>query len=49
MSNFFIKQEQEAKAVEAYIWGYLSTPESAEEVEAVHRGGTVVLAEEPWE
>ena len=43
-----LKQEQESKAVEAYIRGYCVMPESAEEVEAVHRAGAVVLAEEPW-
>ncbi len=44
-----LKQEQEAKAVEAYIRGYRAVPESSEEVEAVHRTGVAVLAEEPWE
>jgi len=44
-----LKQEQESKAIEAYIRGYCVTPESAEEVEAVHRAGTSVLAEEPWQ
>ena len=43
-----LKQEQESKEVEAYIRGYCAMPESAEEVEAVHRAGAVVLAEEPW-
>jgi len=43
-----LKQEQESKAVETYIRGYCSLPESAEEVNAVHRAGTAVLAEEPW-
>ncbi len=43
-----LKQEQESKAVEAYIRGYCVTPESAEEIEAVHRAGIAVLAEEPW-
>ncbi len=43
-----LKQEQESKAVEAYIRGYCATPESAEEVEAVHRAGAAALAEEPW-
>ena len=43
-----LKQEQESKAVEAYIRGYCAMPESAEEVKAVHRAGAVVLAEEPW-
>jgi metal-responsive CopG/Arc/MetJ family transcriptional regulator len=43
-----LKQEQEAKEVERYIQGYRTSPESAEEVEAVHRAGTTALAEEPW-
>jgi metal-responsive CopG/Arc/MetJ family transcriptional regulator len=43
-----LKQEQESKAVETYIRGYCSLPESAEEVNAVHHTGTAVLAEEPW-
>ena len=43
-----LKQEQESKAVEAYIRSYCAMPESAEEVEAVHRAGAVVLAEESW-
>lgn len=43
-----LKQEQESKAVETYIRGYSVMPESAEEVEAVHRAGVAVLAEEPW-
>ncbi len=43
-----LKQEQESKEVEKYIQGYYTTPESAEEVDAVHRAGVTVLAEEPW-
>ena len=43
-----LKQEQEFKAIETYIQGYRSLPESAEEVNAVHRLGVAVLAEEPW-
>ncbi len=43
-----LKQEQEFKAVETYIKGYCSLPESADEVNAVHRLGVAVLAEEPW-
>lgn len=43
-----LKQEREAKAVEAYIRGYRAVPESAEELEAVHQAGVAVLAEEPW-
>ncbi|MBI4285722.1 MAG: ribbon-helix-helix protein, CopG family [Chloroflexi bacterium] len=44
-----LKQEQESKAVEAYVRGYCTMPESAEEVEGVHRAGVNVLAEEPWQ
>jgi len=32
----------------AYVRGYQEVPESAEEIEAVHRLGIAVLAEEPW-
>ncbi len=44
-----LKQEQESKAAEAYVRGYRAVPESKEEVEAVHRAGIAVLAEEPWQ
>ncbi len=43
-----LKQEQEFKAVEAYIRGYCTLPESDEEVKAVHRAGVVALAKETW-
>jgi metal-responsive CopG/Arc/MetJ family transcriptional regulator len=43
-----LKQEQESKAVEKYIQGYRDMPESADEVEAIHGAGTVVLTQEPW-
>lgn len=43
-----LKQEQEAKAAETYIQGYRAMPELTEEVEAVHRAGVAMLAEEPW-
>ena len=43
-----LKQERESSAVEDYVRGYQEVPESAEEVEAVHRVGSAVLAEEPW-
>ena len=43
-----LKQEQESKAVEKYIQGYCDMPESADEVEVIHRAGTAVLAQEPW-
>jgi metal-responsive CopG/Arc/MetJ family transcriptional regulator len=44
-----LKQEQESSAVEVYVRGYREVPESTEEVEAIHRVGSAVLAEEPWE
>jgi metal-responsive CopG/Arc/MetJ family transcriptional regulator len=44
-----LKQEREALAVKQYLRGYRETPESAEEVEAIHRAGITILAEEPWE
>ncbi len=43
-----LKQEQESKAVEKYIHGYCDMPESSDEVEAIHRTGIAVLAQEPW-
>jgi len=44
-----LKQERESSAVKDYVRGYQQIPESAEEVEAAHRVGIAVLAEEPWE
>jgi len=44
-----LKQEQESSAVKDYVRGYREVPESADEVEAAHRVGNAVLAEEPWE
>ena len=44
-----LKQERDFSAVKEYVTGYQKYPESAEEVEAVHRMGTAMLAEEPWE
>ncbi len=43
-----LKQEQESKAIEAYVKGYCSIPESTEEIEQAHRSGAAALAEEPW-
>ena len=43
-----LKQEQESSAVKDYVRGYREVPESADEVEAAHRLGSAVLAEEPW-
>ncbi|MBN2186527.1 MAG: ribbon-helix-helix protein, CopG family [Dehalococcoidia bacterium] len=43
-----LKQERESSAVEDYIRGYQETPESHEEVEAIHRLGSAILGEEPW-
>ncbi len=44
-----LKQERESSAVREYVRGYQEMPESDEEIEAIHRAGTAVLAEEPWE
>ena len=44
-----LKQERESSAVKDYVRGYREVPESADEVEAAHRVGNAVLAEEPWE
>ena len=44
-----LKQERDSSAVKDYVTGYQRFPELAEEVEAVHRMGTAVLSEEPWE
>lgn len=43
-----LKQERESAAVKDYVRGYQEVLGSAEEVEAVHRAGSAVLAEEPW-
>jgi len=43
-----LKQERDSLAAKDYVRGYQEVPESAEEVEAVHRVGIAVLAEEPW-
>jgi metal-responsive CopG/Arc/MetJ family transcriptional regulator len=44
-----LKQERDSSAVKDYVRGYQEVPESADEVEALHRVGSAVLAEEPWE
>ena len=44
-----LKQEQEVRLVESYVEGYRAMPESAGEIDAVHRSGVSVLAEEPWQ
>ena len=43
-----LKHEQESKAVEAYICGYSTMPEVAEEIEEIDRTGAAVSSEEPW-
>lgn len=48
-AEILLKQEKESEAIETYIRGYCVMPESVEEVEAVHRAGVAVLAEEPWQ
>lgn len=45
----FLKKERESLAIKDYIRGYREMPESPEEIEAVHRIGSAVLAGEPWE
>jgi len=42
----FLKQE--SSAVEDYVRGYRETPESVDEVQAIHQVGIAMLAEEPW-
>jgi len=42
------KKKRDSSAVKDYVRGYQEVPESAEEVEAVHRRGIAVLAGEPW-
>ena len=44
-----LKQERDSSAAQNYVIGYKNIPESAEEIEAVHRAGMAVLAKEPWE
>jgi len=43
-----LKQEKESKAIEKDIRGYCEMPESADEVETVHKAGKTVMAQEPW-
>ena len=43
-----LKQEQEAKLIESYVEGYRAIPESAGEIDAIHRSGVSMLAEETW-
>ena len=43
-----LKQERESLAAKDYVRGYQEMPESADEVEAAHRAGSALLAEEPW-
>jgi metal-responsive CopG/Arc/MetJ family transcriptional regulator len=44
-----LKQEEEAKAVEEYIRGYIDFPETPEEIEVADKLGAAALAEEPWD
>lgn len=44
-----LRQQQERLAAEEYLRGYRRMPDTAEEIEAVHRAGATVLAGEPWE
>lgn len=43
-----LQQDREASAVEAYVEGYLASPESTDELAEIHRAGAAVLAEETW-
>ena len=44
-----LRQERERAAVEQYVRGYQKMPESADDVQSIHRAGVAVLTEEPWE
>jgi len=44
-----LREEQEQQAIARYLEGYRQQPEIAEEVQAIHRMGSPVLVEEPWE
>ena len=44
-----IRQEKERAAIEQYCRAYERMPETTEEVEAAHRAGSSILAQEPWE
>ncbi len=41
-------QQRESEAVQAYIKGYRNQPETAEEIEALHKAGVEALSGEPW-
>ena len=43
-----LKEEQEAKDIEAYITSYTSDPETAEDVKTTDKLGAAALAEEIW-
>jgi metal-responsive CopG/Arc/MetJ family transcriptional regulator len=44
-----LRQQRERAAVEQYMHSYQQVPETADEIQAAHRAGAAVLAEEPWE
>lgn len=44
-----LRQQRQRASVEQYIHGYKQMPDTDEEVQAVHKAGALVLAEEPWE
>ena len=44
-----LRQQRERVAVEQYMHSYQQMPETADEIQAAHRAGAAVLAEEPWE
>ena len=45
----FLEEEEQCSAIGDYIRGYQEAPESPEEIEAIDRLGSAVLAGEPWE
>lgn len=44
-----LRQQRQRAAVEQYMQGYQQMPETPKEIQAAHRAGAAVLAEEPWE
>lgn len=44
-----LRQQRERAAAQQYVRSYTQMPETADEVQAAHRAGAAVLAEEPWE
>lgn len=44
-----LRQDTEKAAAASYIRSYKEMPETHAEVESVHRAGSAILANEPWE